>query len=440
MSHQAGRDAKARADQDIDGFFSTARVAARREAVELPTDSYTHFLLDLDDAKLAGVRGMDYEEFSRDRHRAPFLQELLSSWRALYDEPFTGVTSDGTVRPGLYDLPEHPSVDPAPQQAAERLLATLTEDELQSLRHPLRAREWRAWSNPEFVVHRVGLRLETLPDEKVAAILAVVRASLSPEGYRRVTGAMTLNAVLGELVDLPTVMNDRSYWFSLFGTPDPLAPWGWQLFGHHVAVNFVSVGGRHVIAPVFLGGEPALTEQHPPLFAAREAAALELVGSLDARQRARAVVYESVLDPAMPEGRLHPADERHVAGAFRDNRVIPYEGIRARDLTDSQRSALRTVVADFLVLLKEPQREAALALFDAHQDDTWFAWYGATDGSQPCYLRVQSPVIVAELDHHAGVWLSNRLPARFHVHTTLRHPNGNDYGRALIARWHEREE
>jgi hypothetical protein len=146
-----------------------------------------------------------------------------------------------------------------------------------------------------------------------------------------------------------------------------------------------------------------------------------------------AIVYESVLDPSMPEGRLHPADERHVAGAFWDNRVVPYEGIRADALTEPQRKLLRDIAEDFLLLLVEPQREATLRDFDAHLDETYFAWYGATDGSQPFYFRIQSPVILAELDHHAGVWLNNRLPARFHVHTTLRLPNGNDYGRAYLA-------
>ncbi|MCX6502690.1 MAG: DUF3500 domain-containing protein, partial [Microbacterium sp.] len=67
--------------------------------------------------------------------------------------------------------------------------------------------------------------------------------------------------------------------------------------------------------------------------------------------------------------------------------------------------------------------------------ETWFSWYGATDGSQPVYFRIQSPVVLAELDNHAGVWLSNKLPARFHVHTCLRLPNGNDYGKAYLAQW-----
>lgn len=428
-------------DEDIDGFFSSARVAGRQEAVELPADSYLNYLFDLDDPKLAEVRGMTYEEFAQDRYQAPFLRELLAYWDSLYREPFVGITSDGAPREGLYTLPQAPAFDESQRLAAERLLALLTPGEAEQLRHPVDAPQWRAWSNPEFMVYRVGLRLEVLSEEKVTAVLGLVKASLSPEGYDRVTEAMSLNGYLGQLVKLPTVMNERSYWFSIFGEPDPLEPWGWQLFGHHVAVNFVSVGGRHVIAPVFIGGEPALSDgARPPLFDAREQIALELTGFLSRAQRSKAVVYNSVLDPAMPEGRLHPADERHVAGAFRDNRVIPYEGIAASELDERQRGLLRRIAEDSLALLLEPQRELTLVEYDTHLGETWFSWYGATDGSQPFYFRLQSPVIIAELDHHAGVWLNNQLPARFHVHTTLRHPNGNDYGRALTARWRTRGE
>ena len=37
-----------------------------------------------------------------------------------------------------------------------------------------------------------------------------------------------------------------------------------------------------------------------------------------------------------------------------------------------------------------------------------------------------------ELDHHTGVFLNNDTPAPFHMHTVLRTPNGNDYGRELV--------
>jgi hypothetical protein len=347
-----------------------------------------------------------------------------------------GITTDGRPVEGLYALPDDPADDPAAAAAARALLDVLTPGQRAKLCYPLDAAEWRGWSNPEFVFFRIGLRLEEQSDEIVRAALAVVEASLSPAGYERVTEAMALNGYLGELVDLPTIMNDRSYWFALYGSPSSGEPWGWQLFGHHVALNFVSVGGRHVIAPVFLGAEPALSDdERPPLFDARERLAIELAESLDAAQRSRAVVYGSVLDPAMPEGRLHPADERHVAGAFRDNRVVPYEGIAGSELTADQWARLRAIAEDFLLLLVDPQRRLTIAEFDAHREETHFSWYGATDGSQPFYFRIHSPVLLAELDHHAGVWLNNRLPARFHVHTTLRMPNGNDYGFALREQW-----
>jgi hypothetical protein len=433
---------------DIDEFFSTDRTAGREEAVELSSRSYTEHLYDLQDPVLAPYRGMSYEEFTEDRYQAPFLRELLDYWKGLYDEPFAGITSDGEVRRGIYRLPEAvggadddaPS-DPEPAAAAQHLLALLDDEQRDAVRYPLDADEWRGWSNPEFVFFRNGLRLEDQRIETVNAIHDVLRASLSPEGYDRIHEAMQLNAYLGELVDLPSIMNAQSYWFSIFGEPSATEPWGWQLYGHHVALNFVTVGGRHVIAPVFIGAEPALSDgARPPLFEDRERIAIELASSLTAGQRERAIVFRSVLDPAMPEGRLHPADERHVAGAFRDNRVVPYEGVRATDLDAGQRALLRRIVEDFLLLLRADQREATLADVDAHLDETYFSWYGATDGTQPFYFRVQSPSILAELDHHAGVWLNNRLPARFHVHTTLRLPNGNDYAKAYLAEWAERAE
>ena len=421
-------------DKDIDGFFSSARTSSREAPVELSEESFHHFLFALDDEKLAPWRGMDYEEFTAARQDNPFLKQLLADWNALYEEPFTGVTSDGIVQNGLYSLSDSGSADPALVRAAARLLGSLSAEQRDTVSYPLDAPEWRAWSNPEFVFHRVGLRLETLDDVVVELVHDVLRAALSTEGYSRVVEAMQLNGFLGELVDLPTIMNDRSFWFALYGEPSLDSPWGFQLFGHHVALHFVTVGGREIIAPLFIGAEPAHSEDaRPPIFDSRERLSLALASSLRPEQRSQAVVYESVLDPVMPAGRLHPADERHVAGAFRDNRVVPYEGIPVSELDATQQELLRQIVEDFHLLLAVPQRARTMAEYDSHIDETWFSWYGATDGSQPIYFRVQSPVILAELDNHAGVWLNNRLPARFHVHSTLRLPNGNDYGKASIA-------
>src|SRR5699024_10224831 len=89
-------------------------------------------------------------------------------------------------------------------------------------------------------------------------------------------------------------------------------------------------------------------------------AGTDLMRLLTPEQRDQAITYERIVDPAMPEGRVHPGDERHLAGAFQDNRVIPYEGVRAADLADDALTALMRLVETFLVILPEGPRAAKL--------------------------------------------------------------------------------
>ncbi len=75
---------------------------------------------------------------------------------------------------------------------------------------------------------------------------------------------------------------------------------------------------------------------------------------------------------------------------------------------------------------------------DGHLDETWFSWMGAAADDGPFYYRVHSPVVLIELDHHPGVVLDNHEPTPHHIHTTVRAPNGGDYGVDLLRQHHER--
>jgi hypothetical protein len=145
-----------------------------------------------------------------------------------------------------------------------------------------------------------------------------------------------------------------------------------------------------------------------------------------------------MVDPAMPPGRVHPGDERHLAGAFQDNRVIPSEGIRVADMPEPAQDLVMAIVERFLALLPAGPRAARLREVRAHLDETWFSWIGGWKPGDVFYYRVQSAVIIAELDHHCGVFLDYDTPQPFHVHTVLRTPHGNDYGRAWVRQWQER--
>ncbi|KJK12395.1 hypothetical protein UB45_09085 [Terrabacter sp. 28] len=411
---------------------------------------FRRYLFPHDHPRVAEVRGMDPYAY-RDFAATPgsFTGGLVEGWTPLYRNDFRGVTENGTIRRGLYPLtpPEPGEEAPVAQMvaAAEDLLAALDDDARERVRFVVDAVEWQTWANPEFMQFDTGLRLDGQPQDVRDKALALVRASLSPEGYELAHAMMLINGFLGEVVDLPTVLNEFSYNIALYGRPDLHAPWGWQLFGHHCAVNCLVVEGRMLLSPVFLGSEPDEIDAGPraglrDVFADRIALGLRLMAALDDSQRQAAVVYEQMVDPAMPEGRVHPGDERHLAGAFQDNRVIPFEGVRVAELSAEAQSAALQIAASFVRLLPDGPRAARMREIEAHLDETWFSWIGGSEPGDVFYYRLQSPVLVAELDHHCGVFLDYDTPQTFHIHTVMRTPHGNDYGRSWVRQWQERND
>jgi hypothetical protein len=411
------------------------------------TGEFRSYLFPHDHPRLAEVRGLDphtYREAARKEDT--FTGGLVAGWTPLYRNEFRGVTEDGVLREGLYPLePARPGEEApvgAMVAAARDLLAALTPEDRARVSFDVDAVEWQTWANPEFMQFDTGLRLEFQPPEVREKALALVRASLSPEGFELAHAMMLVNGFLGEVVDLETILNEWSYNVALYGEPDLRAPWGWQLYGHHCALNCLVVEGRMVLSPVFLGAEPDEIDAGPHaglsgLFADRIDAGLAVMAALPGDQRRAATVYEQVVDPAMPEGRVHPGDERHLAGAFQDNRVIPVEGVRVADMPTEARARVLDVVATFVRLLPEGPRAARMREVEAHLDETWFSWIGGSAPGDVFYYRVQSPVVIAELDHHCGVFLDYDSPKPFHVHTVLRTPHGNDYGRAWVRQWRE---
>jgi len=402
-------------------------------------DSFRNHLLPLDAPKIAGSRELDaYEYVERHRQWPPFAR-AFADWTERFETglPFRGVTSDGQVRTGLYDLQPEAAPTTAMVDTACALVGTLNEAQRRAVQHPLNSRVWRAWMNPEFYLNRFGLRLDEVDEPVRAAVLELLRASFSEQGFTKIRHAMWTNAFLGELTNKPLVFGEFSYNINLFGEPSTTRPWGWSLYGHHVAVSVLVVGEQMVVSPLFLGAEPNLIDEGPhrgvQLFQEQDLLALELLRGLPAGVRDKAVLFDDKLDPAIPEGRVVFGDECHLAGMFQDNRIIPYEGVSAADFPDRSRRQLLNLAALFVDHLPKGPLRAQLDRIHAHIDATWFCWIGGTGDEDPFYFRIQSPVFLAEYDHHAGIVLTNQKPAKFHTHTIVRTPNGNDYGTALVA-------
>ncbi|KAI0903255.1 hypothetical protein F4823DRAFT_568888 [Ustulina deusta] len=372
----------------------------------------------------------------KDKQAPPWLHGLYTHWRKLFQEPFKGITNDGVVRPGLFKIRDEGVPIERIVAAAREVVGQLTPAQLSQTILHIDSPEWRTWSNPEFLLSEKGIRLDEIAPSLRDGVLAVLRETLSPEGYEKAVGAMRINHFLGELVNAPRVMNEHSYNFVLFGTePSTTRPWGFSFYGHHLCLSVFLYKTQIVVSPWFTGAEPNMIDAGPHkgthILDTEERLGLQLMQSLSAEAQAKARVYRLMKDPAMPKGRWNHDDQRQLCGAYRDNRVVPYEGVTVSSLGDEQQGLVVKIIEQYLLYLPAKARELRLHDVKAVFDETYFSWIGGNGDDDAFYFRIQSPVIIVEFDHHSGVFLTNGAPAKFHIHTVLRTPNAGDYGWAL---------
>ena len=361
----------------------------------------------------------------------------LTAGHRNYLDPFVGVTDDGTPRTGLYHLDGPGTLPNLSTDAARIYLDRLAPHQRVVGALPMNAPEWRLWTNAIPTWQPKGLRLDKLSQGNRDRALAVIKASLSRSGYTTVRTTMALNESLGELIDdYRDTLTEYAYWFTVFGSPSDDSPWGWQLMGHHVDLHCVFVGGHTVLAPVFLGAEPTTgTGRFEGLHAFQKETetALAFRRSLDPDLENEFLLGRSLRTQDLPPELAGPWNGRHLTGAGQDNIILRPEGIPGARLTATQRSGLLYLIGVYTNRLPPSHASRNMALIREHLDETRFAWRGAHDDTGAFYYRIHSPVLLIEYDNHPGVFLTNPEPARFHVHTIVRAPNGNDYGRDLLA-------
>ncbi|KAK3496662.1 uncharacterized protein B0T23DRAFT_331679 [Neurospora hispaniola] len=403
---------------------------------------YRQYLPDLNIPRFTAMQKQDAHEYAKDFIKGgnpPWLHGLYLHWRKLFQDPFKGVTNDGTVRPNLFTLQDEGMPIDSIVSATTNLLSLLSPQQRSAVTYHIDSPEWRTWSNPEFLLSNKGIRLDEVHSSTRDAVLAVLHSTLSPEGYAKALGAMRINGFLGDLVQAPRVCNEFSYNFVLFQTasgPSTSQPWGFSFYGHHLCLNVFLYKTQVVISPWFTGAEPNLIDAGPykgtRILQEEEKLGLQLMQSLSAEQQRQAQVYKLLRDPAMPKGRWNHDDQRHLCGAYRDNRVVPYEGVSVAGFTEEQKRLVEEILGQYLLYLPAQAREIRLGQIREWFDkETYFCWIGEFGDDDAFYYRIQSPVVIAEFDHHSGVFLTNKEPAKFHIHTLLRTPNAGDYGMAL---------
>jgi Protein of unknown function (DUF3500) len=373
---------------------------------------------------------------------AQFFGVFLAENDALLAEPFRGVTTDGVV--ATRDRVRTVMPTEAIREAAAGFLDLLDAPTRSRSSFPFASDEWRTWFNPHINVYRHGVMLEELSTVQRNAFLDLLRVTLSTRGYAQARDIMRLNDLLAELTGRFDDYGEWPYFVSFFGVPSADAPWGFQFDGHHLSINCAVVGDELAMTPNFMGSEPC--EGRTGRFAGirvldvEERAGLDLIRSLDADQQRVAIQYASIMPDAVPAHLRHPVDNLTQTGAFRDNAVIPYCGIRADGFSHAQRARLVSAIDAYVGWTEEGYATVKMAEVAQHLDETWFAWMGGTGPTDPFYYRLHSPVVLIEFEHLPGVALDNPEPSRHHIHTIIRTPNGGDYGADLLEEHHTRFE
>jgi hypothetical protein len=346
-------------------------------------------------------------------------------------EPFRGITTNGAVVPGLFRL-ESTGVSTGPvRQAAEGLLSALTPEQRARTSFAVDDPEWRKWMNQHFYL-RQGTSFQEMSEPQREAAVKLLQASLSAKGLQQTRDVMRLNHTLGELTNNPEEYGEGRYWITLMGTPSEKDPWGWQLDGHHLIINYFVLGDQVVMSPAFFGSEPVIARsgkyKGTAVLQAEQAKGLAMINALDEPQRKKAILSVS------------KTGNNNVSEAFKDNVVLDYAGVRGSELTPPQKETLLALVAEHVGNMDDGHARVKMDEVRRHLDETCFAWIGGTDPESVFYYRVHSPVVLIEFDHQLPIALRDlpKTPNREHVHSVLRTPNGNDYGKDLLRQHYER--
>jgi hypothetical protein len=276
---------------------------------------------------------------------------------------------------------------------------------------------------------RHGVSLDEMSATQRERALALLRESLSTPGFKTARDVMRLNELVLAITGSQAEYGEWLYWLSIMGLPSFDGPWGWQIDGHHLIVNCFVLGDQVVMTPMFMGSEPVAAHEGPHVgtrvFQAEERQGLALMRSLTPEQRQRAIIGTEL------PGEVFTA-------AFRDNFEMKFQGIASGDLTTTQQRMLLDVLDTYIGRIRAGHSEVKRNEVKRHLAQTFFAWMGSADDGGVFYYRIHSPVILIEFDHQRGIAFDNDAPSRQHIHTVIRTPNGNDYGRDLLRQHHAR--
>lgn len=343
-------------------------------------------------------------------------------------EPYIGVTADGRTIPGLFSIEKTGVSTTQIISSANVFLNVLSASQKSKVLHYMQNKEWRKWSNVDNgIYYRAGVSIKELSQVQRNKLFDLLSSSLSIKGMENIRNVMKTDRTLKELNNDAPYLDEELYFITIMGEPSLTEPWGWQFEGHHLAINYFVLGDQVVMTPVFMGAEPAITTtgkyKGNRVLQQEQDLALSFMQNLNIQQQQQANINE--------KGRTNM-----LAAANKDNLQLKFSGLKASNMSTEQKYKLLDIISLYINNMRPTHAKLRMGEIEKHLDDTYFSWAGEVKDDSVFYYRIYSPVVLIEFDHQAPVGLTDPvgdgIAIRDHIHTVIRTPNGNDYGKDLL--------
>jgi len=259
---------------------------------------------------------------------------------------------------------------------------------------------------------RPGVSLLQLDRESRKAAHRLLATALSRPAFAQAVTIMAFEEVLDLDEAGQRGRHSDDYYVLVFGEPGGEL-WGWRFEGHHLSVTATIAAGRAVVAPLFLGSNPARVEHRGSI----------VLSPLQREEEWARAIITGMPGPLQSQAIIAGAAPRDIVTGT-DHRIpsrLEPAGIAAARLDGVPRDLLGRLVHAYLDRLTP-----ALAQYESARLDTsavTFAWAGGLRPGEGHYYRLQGDDLLIEYD--------NTQRSANHAHTVLRRP-GADFGEQLL--------
>jgi hypothetical protein len=297
--------------------------------------------------------------------------------------------------------------------AANAFLKSLDEAQAKKARYPFNDAERDNW---KFVpAERNGLPIKEMKPEQRELARKLLETGMSASALVKIDTIMALEKLLGELEKRPDHRDPERYFTTIFGEPSAAATWGWRFEGHHIAVNFTLVGGKVISAtPSFLAANRAETRE------GRMKGTRPLAREEDLARTLATVLHDSgkaVVYTEKPPVEILTGNERKAT-------QLEAVGLSAKDMNDTQKEGLLTLISEYASRHRKEIAEKDMAKVKADLDNVRFGWAGGIKKGDAYYYRVQGTTFLIEA--------CNIQNDANHIHTVWRDLEG-DFGRDALG-------